>query len=684
MHSTAVPHVRGEKRWRAGVTGFLTRERGRTAVASVLLVINVVLLITYLFVSYKGIFHSDSSVKNLLAQEMHDTARFFPPGWNYVNKDLMVLFGQLGIFPLLFFFDNSYTLYAISSSVVALLILASAGWFTGLLDGRPWQRVLAVAVLAGGISGGVAEDVFGQAAYGAVVMFTCLVTVLAWKVMSTAMARRVLWCALLFGLVTLITWSNPQRSAASYLLPLFCGLAAYAWGGEWKRRLQRCVPVVVAALGGFAAGAVLSVLTLARVNNNAGAGAARWLSFDGMAANVVHTGHALMGLLGGVPVGGGSVTTAAGLYAAVRLLAALVLLVMIGRRIVVMCAGPGDRVRFVGGLLAGLSLCFLFLQATTTIPDINDPVSAARYLTPMVVLGVMAVVCSPLDAAAPLRSLLVVGMSLLLATSSVVSFNPGSMINPGWQNPQRDALVAELKTLGLRYGYANYWNAGSLTVLSGSEIRIRQIIISSGLPLPMRHLSSDRWYEPEAWQGETFLLLNDTDMAAMDWSAMTRHAGAPIRESRVGNLHLYVFKHNIARDLPNWSNALNAPYHLSAAPDSAKMVGRWVDAEGTLRTRVGESGFLQYGPYRPLRRGTYQVTYDVTGSSEPTGQVVAVVDVSVAGGTGILGSAEVRADGQTTHTVQFRLDQPVTDLELRVMATGSGEVAYRGLTLSAR
>jgi hypothetical protein len=276
MHSSAIPHVRGKARWRAGVADFLSRERGRTALASVLLVINVVLLIAYLFISYKGIFHSDSAVKNLLAQEMHDTARFFPPDWNYVNKDLMVLFGQLGIFPLLFFFDNSYTLYAISSSVVALLILASAGGFTGLLDGRPWQRVLAVAVLAGGISGGVAEDVFGQAAYGAVVMFTCLVTVLAWKVMSSAMPRRALWCALLFGLVSLITWSNPQRSAASYLLPLFCGLATYAWGGEWTQRLHRCVPVVVSALGGFAAGAVLSVLTLTGVNNNAGAGAARW------------------------------------------------------------------------------------------------------------------------------------------------------------------------------------------------------------------------------------------------------------------------------------------------------------------------------------------------------------------------------------------------------------------------
>lgn len=684
MNGTSVTSVRVPGRWHRAWTDLLGSERGRVVLALVLLGINVALLLAYLFISYRGIFHSDSAVKNLLAQEMRDTASFFPPDWNYVNKDLMVLFGQLGIFALLPFFENSYTLYAAASSVTALLILASAFWFTGLLDAPAWQRVLAVAVLAGGISGGIAEDVFGQAAYGAVLMFTCLVAVLAWKILSTPTPRRLLWCALLLALTTLVTWSNPQRAAASYLLPLLCGLAGYAYGREWRQRLRGAVAVLVPTLAGFVLGMALSARTLAQVNNTVGAGAARWLSFDGMAANVVHTGHSMIGLLGGLPASGGSVTSVAGLYAAIRLLAALLLLLLIGRRIVAMCASPGPRTRFAGALLAGLSLCFLCLQATTTIADINDPVSAARYLTPMLVLGVMALACTPLDASAPLRSLLVVCLSLLLATSSLVVFNPGSLINPDWRNPRRDALVADLNALGLRYGYANYWNAGSLTVLSGGRTTLRPIMIAGGLPIPMRHLSSDRWYEPEAWQGETFLLLNDADRAAIDWGAMSRHVGAPVHESRLGDLHLYVFNDNLSHRLPNWSNALTSPMRISAGPDSAKTVGRWVPADSALHSGVGESGYLQYGPYRPLRRGNYQVTYEIDGSAAPAGQVVAVVDVAEAGGTGILGSMEVRAGAPGHPTILFSLDHPVTDLELRVLATGNGELAYKGLTVSAQ
>lgn len=668
--------------WAGRACAFFASERGRTTLASLLLAMNLVLLVVYFFFNYKGYFHSDSSVKNLLAQEMHETSSFFPPGWNYVNKDLMVLFGQLGVWPLLFFFDNSYTLYAISGVLGAIFILASAWWFTGLLGGSTWQRVLALAALAGGISAGVAEDMFGQASYGVVLMFTCLITVLSWKSMSAEPRRQALWWGLLFVLVALVSWSNPQRAAASYLLPLFCGLAAYLWGDDWKPRLRAALPVVAVSVVAFGVGVVLSVLTLARVNNNAGAGAARWLDFDGMASNVVDTLHALLGLLGGLPAGGGDVLSGPGMYAAVRLLAALVLLVLIGRRIVLMCGSPVARARFIGGLVAGVSLCFLFLQATTTVADMTDPMSSARYLTPMVVLGLMLLFCSPLAGMSRLGALLTTGLAVLLATSSVVPSSPGSMIYTGWNNAQREALVAELKAMGLRYGYATYWNAGALTVLSGSEVKIRQIMIPNGLPLPMRHLSADRWYEPEAWQGETFLLMDDKEVAATDWGALTRYVGQPTREARIGAMRVFVFKENISLELPNWSSTLRKPFRMNAAADSAKMVGKWNDAAGVLQTKAGEAGFLQYGPYRPLGRGHYTVTYDVSGRADPATQVVATVDAVTLGGNRILGSAEVRGDGTAQHTLQFTLDHPVLDLELRVLANGVGEVDYKGLTLT--
>ncbi|HYQ23620.1 hypothetical protein [Stenotrophomonas sp.] len=658
-------------------------ERRRTLLAAALLAVNLVLLAMFLFVSYKGFFHSDSAVRVLLAQEMHETGRFFPAGWNYVNKDLMILFAQLGVWPLQFFQEGSYTLYALAGVAVAAVILGSVWWFSGLLGGSTWQRVLALAVLAGGVSASIEEDIFGQAAYGILLTLSCLLAVLTWKSMAAVPRRRPVWWALLFVLVLLCTWSNPQRAAATYLLPLYCGLAAYWWGGEWRSRAHASVPVVVATVLGFVIGAGLSVWTLTQVNNNAGVGAAHWLDFNAMAGNLVHTAHGLVALLGGLPAAGGTVISAQGIYAAMRLLAALILLVLMGRTVLAFCRSASAQARFVGGMVAGLAACFLFLHVTTTVADMNDPVSVARYLAPATTLALLLVICAPLQHASRLGAVLMVGLSLLLASNSVVRFNPGSMIHPGWQNPQRDALVAELKAMGLKYGYATYWNAGALTVLSGGDVKIRQVEVFDGLPVPMRHLSSDHWYEPEAWQGETFLLLTDQEAASLNWGSLTRYAGQPVREARIGDKRVIVFKQNLALDVPGWSAVLRKPLRIDAAPDGSKTVGRWVGSTQSLKTFPGETGYLQFGPYTLLGRGTYRVTFDVVGRADAPQQVVALVDVVAAGGTQVLGSKEVRGDGSAQHIIEFRLDKPVATLEMRVAATGAGEVTYQGVTLSA-
>lgn len=665
---------------RAGV--LLANDRLRTVLASGVLVLNLGLLIVFLFSSYKGYFHSDSSVRNLLAQEMHDTGSFFPPGWNYVNKDLMVLFAQLGVWPLLFFFENSYTLFAVSGVVVAGIILASVWWFTGMLEATRWQRVLALAVLAGGVSAAAAEDTFGQAAYGIPMALTCLVALFGWRSISDVPKRRPLWLVLAFVLVFLVSWSNPQRAAASYLLPFFFGLLLYVWGERWASRVPDVLPVLAVSVIGFGMGFALSIHTLARVNNIAGAGRARWLDFDGMVSNFVDTLHGLMALLGGVPVSGSDVLNGVGIYAALRLFAALMLLALIGWRIAKLCASRSASVRMAAGVVAGMGICFLFLQVTTTVADMADPVTAARYMTPTVMLGLMLLICTPLTQISRITSAVVLGLAILLASNSLMYLSHDSMVYPGRSNTQREALLAQLRSLGLHYGYASYWNSGALTVLSGGDVKVRQVNIYGGMPVPMRHLSSDRWYEREAWRGETFLLLDEKAVAALDWSSLTRYAGQPIKEVDVEGMKVFVFGKNLAAVLPNWSGLLREPFRMSAVPDGAHTVGRWDDASRTLQASVGESGFLQYGPYRPLNRGRYSAAFEVSGVSDPADKLVAKIDAATSNGSVILGSSEVIGDGRDRHTFEFTVDHSLSDLEFRVWTTGNGKVAYKGMTLS--
>lgn len=118
----------------------------------VVLVVNLLVLGLYLFHGYLNYFHTDASTKNLLAQEMWETGQFFPRDWNYANRDLMVVFGQVPIWPLLAFFRNGFALHAISGLLFAVAILASTWKLTGLLSQARWQRLMVVAVLAGGVS----------------------------------------------------------------------------------------------------------------------------------------------------------------------------------------------------------------------------------------------------------------------------------------------------------------------------------------------------------------------------------------------------------------------------------------------------------------------------------------------------------------------------------------------------
>ncbi|MGC8736951.1 MAG: hypothetical protein ACP5SG_09340, partial [Dissulfurimicrobium sp.] len=78
------------------------------------------------FITWKLFFHSDSAVKNILAEEIYSSKSLFPNGWIYVNGDLWFLMPQLLIVPLLPFFKNSFTLHAVAASVEMGLCLGMA------------------------------------------------------------------------------------------------------------------------------------------------------------------------------------------------------------------------------------------------------------------------------------------------------------------------------------------------------------------------------------------------------------------------------------------------------------------------------------------------------------------------------------------------------------------------------
>ncbi len=664
--------------------GTARRQKWIVSAIYLLLAVNLFTLGLYLFHGYLNYFHTDSSTKNLLAQEMWETGQFFPSDWNYANRDLMVVFGQVLIWPLLAFFKNGFALHAISGLLLSAAMLAAVWKLAGLLCETRWQRVMVVTVLAGGVSMKTAENIFGQAAYGTILFLSLIVILLGWWVMQ-ARGRRLHLALAVLGLVFfLATWSNPQRALISYVAPVFVAIGIQVlWGGsmvELSMRFRRGVLACLAGGAGIAMGVVSSAWVISGVQNSNKVAAARWLDYDGFVSNLIHSAQAVMAMFGGVPAPGGEVVTMDGAYAALRLIVAFILLFLVPWSLVLALRTGKPVLRFFASFIAVQLSATMLLFVTTTIPDMSDPMTSGRYLAPPILLGLILLFSLSLSRERPAWSTTVVGLMFVLATNSVIRLGNEAM-PVRFHNAERIAVIDALRANKLQYGYASYWNSGANSVMSDGDSLVRQIVIVDGLPLPMRHLGSNRWYEPDAWKGSTFLLLDKSEEAKVNWDAMRTRTGVDPERVQVGSLTAFVYPMNIAEKMPLWSRSFEHAVSLPAVAEGMRNQGSWDEREKAILSRKGEAGFLAFGPYMYLPAGRYRAEFQVESTGAAEGVEAAIVDVAYGGGSNVISSLQIKSSSVQEHSVEFELDKPVDSIELRTRATGEAQITYRGVIL---
>ncbi|QND59296.1 hypothetical protein [Mesorhizobium huakuii] len=658
--------------------------------AVLILAINFCFLTFYVFVEYKKLFHSDSAMKVLLAREIVNSHNFFPPGWYYGNNDIVVVFGHLFIIPALAVLPAGFTVHAISGLVTSILVLHSVWLAAGLAPIGKTRRTLITASVAAGMSGVLAENLYGQASYGTILYMSlysiyCLVRLMREK--STK--HVVLWSVLLCALITAEFWGNPQRAIVTIGMPL---VAAALWSihrlgvhnaGVGRASLVGATASICAAIG---AGTILYGVTFAHVNNAArDASSVQWLPYEAIVGNLLVLGKEVLAVFGGSPPGGSGLLTVIGLYGALRLIVAVILVALIARSVAT-SARPGVEVRplAIYGSVALLSVCLL--QVATTIPNLADPIGSSRYLVPALVTMAIVALATPLDMRLrPIEFLSVAVVLAGLLTSAYPTFvrsDTLSHLNLVPQKPRAtdlSALARYLQANGLTYGYATYWNAGSVSVLSDEHVLVRQITLDSALPMPMRFLSADRWYNADTWKGETFLLLAQEDANKIDWKQLAA-LGLPVsRKLQFGDLGIFVFAENIAAKLPGWDVRFMQPVTFHADAQALTQVGSLQDRGGgkALVAPPEANGALYYGPYVSVAPGRYRLTFDVEASSS----AAATLRLDAAASPG--GIVLVQKDLAESHGPQqllFSLDH-TSVMEFRVWALGNGAVAFKSVTI---
>ncbi|EGV19343.1 hypothetical protein [Thiocapsa marina] len=669
-------------------------KNSRLQIVILLLIFNACLLVWYIFFGYQSDFHSDSAAKVLLAREIVEMGDYFPDDWNYVNGDLFVLFGHAFIVPLLAFMPAGYTAHAISGLISASLILSGIWFLIGILEVSLSRRLLIVAIIAAGISGFMAENLYGQVSYGAIVYQTCFIIYFSFLFIAVDnRTSRGLLGAVTFVLIVLVFWSNPQRAFAFIGLPLILAILWYRLkivkshsGIERRSVWQLCVILFAGAM----VATLLHNWALTGANNVLGAGYARWLPYDEMMRNLGFLLKGYLAIFGGMPSPNNAVMSMAGLYDATRLGVALLLLVLIAYQVVVVFRrGQGANV-FLGIFSLTACMTVLFLQVTTTIPDMTDPVGASRYLVPSLFFLLVFVLAQPLDwYNKPLVAFGTMSLAAVFVTSAIPSFvksDNGSNLNWGLSVERKaenlfEGLRIFLADNGLRYGYASYWNAGILSVMSDEEALVRQIIFDRGLPVPMRHLSSNRWYRSSAWQGEAFFLFTKQEADLVDWELLQSYIGKPERELVYGNFRIFVFDRNEPSLLPGWDTRYDSPMTFLATKRSLTRAGRFVEGYDSIGSVLvaekSEIGPLHFGPYVNVDPGKYRVTFLVSSDYNESGSVrldvVALPDQK-------LFAEETFNFSDGTRELSIELDEPRT-LEFRVWALGREKVVFRGVTI---
>ena len=540
----------------------------RIALALVFLAGNLVLLCWYIFVGYKSDFHSDSAAKVLLAREIVETGQYFPQDWNYVNGDLFVLFGHTFIVPLLAFMPAGYLSHAISGLISAMLILSGAWFLTGLTRVSVSRRIMIVAALASGISGCMAENLYGQVSYGVFVYFSCYILFFTYRFFHASRKQATYHGLALFCVFCIASWSNPQRALVLYALPIWAAIAWHIQGlahTEFSGRMKNGWYVIAIVFAGLVLGVICRSFTLAGLHTGFKSLPAYWLSYDFMLRNAILTPQSFLALFGGLPTAGGEVVSKIGIYEAARLTSCLALMGLMPYAVHASLRQKGSGIAFLAAFALTAFAGVFFIQVATTVPK-NDPILISRYFVPALVLFLILTLSQkPGWSKAPIVSLCIAAVGACFVTSAYPAFVEMGISSKFDRSTARHHALDGLKDFllenGLHYGYAKFWNAGVLSVLSDEKLLVRPIVMDQGRPKPDRWLSSNRWYRPGAWKGETFLLLTVREDEAdiledpVDWNLLEHYHCKPIRKLSFEEFRVFVFPDNPAGYLPGWEQA---------------------------------------------------------------------------------------------------------------------------------
>lgn len=110
---------------------------------------------------------------------------------------------------------------------------------------------------------------------------------------------------------------------------------------------------------------------------------------------------------------------------------------------------------------------------------------------------------------------------LLVLLSVVSTVTIAQMPRNGIEYNPKYAIIKELESRGLDYGYATFWNSQVITVLSDSRVHAANVDVNSDGVTPCKYQANIKWFETQEGVDKYFLLLSDSEVETLretnDW-----------------------------------------------------------------------------------------------------------------------------------------------------------------------
>lgn len=653
------------------------------AVVAAVLVFDFVYL--YLL-KFDDFVHSDAAVTAIMAKGA--LARRLPVDvdWYFANGDVWLFAPHLYAMPLVAIWGISVsTLLAAVMFGFALEVVALMWSFTKL-GGDRRAAVLGTALTLVAWSRLHILFVYVELSYGFVATLYVLLfathALLFHRLASRPSSLAWAGCAIFTFIASA---QNPLRAVVFAVAPL---MVAFAWPWRGMDVRARAIGAAVPITGLVAAILLQKLVLQPFLAYSVPSGHLDFVIRDGAgiasnAANMARGGVALVGDLSSFAV-----------WSAFGLALLALSLVLVVRHALSRTPTP---LRFVC-VAALVQLCAVGGPMLVGNLVVN-PVSI-RYLIPslLTVLGLGGVIavqlvresralglafCALAPIAATLTTLRVIGSYSLAQESTTGQFA---------HSASHQQLADELTARSLRHGFATYWNAHLVTLLSRGNAKTCPVNFAN-IVLPYRW-NTDTWCYDAKVLPDRIFVVGTADERATATPAIEATLGTPVERFSVGDtFFVSVFRTADVSDrwllppLPE-PERLRFPLRVEASHPQVR-VGDHATLEGGKIVANGEEGVLSFGPYVDLPAGDYRLRwigaplndagelgFDVTA----TGAARQLAEKSIA-----MNSIAAGGGGEGDRTIvelSFRLPKRTSGVELRTFSRGGARVALAAFELS--